>query len=239
MRSLLESTAAHAEHTAAYRAALAAARSPTSPQKLSKIAHLRAVATKANSTRYPASKPVLQRPLPLSEIRGGQRRVPNLISAQGVPFLRYSKPQPISLSRVIRQKQERDQKRFNRQEAFKADIITAQWEDQWDELVEAQMAKEQSQVEHKRRSTKEFHRFAEEDSREASWGHEVVIAERELYQQIRQSDEKNVELGRKMWEIVVKERELAAQEKREAKIQRRIQRKAAAASNTQARETAQ
>jgi hypothetical protein len=32
-----------------------------------------------------------------------------------------------------------------------------------------------------------------------------------------------------MWEIVVKERELAAQEKREAKIQRRIERKAAAA----------
>jgi hypothetical protein len=60
----------------------------------------------------------------------------------------------------------------------------------------------------------------------------MVVAEGELYQQIKESDWKNAEMGRKMWEIVVKERELAAQEKREAKIQRRIERKAAAAAMT-------
>ena len=65
----------------------------------------------------------------------------------------------------------------------------------------------------------------------------MVVAEGELYRQIKESDRKNAEMGHKMWEIVVKERELAAQEKREAKIQRRIERKAAAAATTTAAAT--
>jgi hypothetical protein len=229
LKSLLECTALHAEHTTAYRAALAAARSPTSPQKLSKIAHLKAVATKANSTRYPGSKPVLQRPLPLSEIKGGKRRVPDLISARGVPFLRYSKPQPISLSRVIRQKQDRDQKKWTQQEGLKSDIVFAQWEDEWDGIVEAQTVEEHCQTQSKLTPSQASEGDAGDGVREESWKHEIVLAEGELYRQIKESGMKNAELGRKMWEIVVKERELAAQEKREAKIQRRIQRKAAAA----------
>jgi hypothetical protein len=229
LKSLVESIASRAEYNTAYRAALDAARSPTSLQKFAKIAHLRAVATKANSTRYPGSKPVLQRPLPLSEIKGGKRRVPNLISAQGVPFLRYSKPQPISLSRVIRQKQERDQKKWSQQEGLKTDIVIAQWEDEWDDVVEAQMAEEHCQAQGQLKPREESKGPAEFYGREESWRHEVVVAESELYRKIKESDWNNAELGRKMWEIVVKERELAAQEKREAKIQRRIERKAAAA----------
>jgi hypothetical protein len=229
LKSLLESTAAQAEYTSAYRAALAAARSPTSPQKLSKIAHLRAIATKANSTRYPWSKPVLERPLPLDEIRGGKRRVPNLVSAQGIPFLRYSKPQPISLSRIIRQKQNRDQKKWTQLEGLKGDIVIAQWEDEWDEIVARQMAEKHGRGKGKLRSPRDSDGGEEAGGCEASWKHEMVVAEGELYRQIKESDRKNAEMGRKMWEIVVKERELAAQEKREAKIQRRIERKAAAA----------
>jgi hypothetical protein len=234
LKSLLESTAAQAEYTSAYRAALAAARSPTSPQKLSKIAHLKAIATKANSTRYPWSKPVLERPLPLDEIKGGKRRVPNLVSAQGIPFLRYSKPQPISLSRVIRQKQDWDQRKWTQQESLKGDMVIAQWEDEWDEIVAGQMAEEHGQGNGKVRSPRDSDGREGAGGREASWKHEMVVAEGELYQQIKQSDWKNAEMGRKMWEIVVKERELAAQEKREAKIQRRIERKAAAAATAAA-----
>lgn len=229
LKNLLESTASRAEHTTAYRAALAAARSPTSPKKLAKIAHLRAVATKANSTRYPGSKPILQRPLPLSEIKGGKRRVPNLISAQGVPFLRYSKPQPISLSRVIGQKQERDQRKWTQREGLAADTIIAQWEDEWDEAVQAQMAKEQGRGQRSLKPADKLKGSGETNDQEERWKYEIVSAERELYRQIKENDRKNAELGRTMWEIVVKERELAAQEKREAKIQRRIERKAAAA----------
>jgi hypothetical protein len=229
LKTLIESTASRAEQTTTYRAALAAALSPTSPRKLNKIAHLRAVATKANSTRYPGSKPVLQRPLPLSEIKGGKRRVPNLISAQGVPFLRYSKPQPISLSRVIGQKQQRDQKKWTQREDLTADTIIAQWEDKWDEVVQAQMAKEQGRAQSNPKLAETLEGLREANGQEQSWKYEIVSAERELYWQIKENDRRNADLGRAMWEIVVKERELAAQEKREAKIQRRIERKAAAA----------
>ena len=229
LKSLLETTASQADYTTAYRAALAAARSPTSPQKLAKIAHLRAVATKASSARYPGSKPVLERPLPLSEIKGGKRRVPNLISAQGVPFLRYSKPQPISLSRVIRQKQERDQKKLTQQEGLKTDVFIAQAEDKWDEIVKSQMSEEQRQLRGTLKSAQESNGTGDDEGQEQSWKHEIVIAEAELYQQMKETTWENAEMGRKMWEIVVKERELAAQEKREAKIRRRIERKAAAA----------
>jgi hypothetical protein len=229
LKNLLEATALRAEHTTAYRAALAASRSPTSPRKLGKIAHLSAVATKANCTRYPESKPVLQRPLPLSEIKGGKRRVPNLISAQGVPFLRYSKPQPISLSRVIRQKQKRDQKKWTQREGLAIDTTIAQWEDEWDEAVQAQVAQEQGTRQSQLKLVEKLEGSGEASGQEASWTYEVVSADRKLCRQIKENDRKNAELGRTMWEIVVKERELAAKEKREAKIQRRIERKAAAA----------
>jgi hypothetical protein len=173
---------------------------------------------------------VLERPLPLEEIKGGKRRVPNLVSAQGIPFLRYSKPQPISLSRVIRQKQNWDQKKWTQQGNLKGDIVIAQWEDEWDKIVAGQEAEEQGRGKGKVGSPRDSDGGKEVGGREASWKYEVVVAEGELYRQIKEGDWKNAEMGRKMWEIVVKERELAAQEKREAKIQRRIERKAAAAS---------
>jgi hypothetical protein len=146
-----------------------------------------------------------------------------------VPFLRYSKPQPISLSRVIRQKQERDQKKWTQREGLAADTTIAQWEDEWDEAVQTQIAQEQGRRQSQLKLVEKLEGSGEANDQEKSWRYEVVSAERELYRQIKDSDRRNAELGRTMWEIVVKERELAAQEKREAKIQRRIERKAAAA----------
>ena len=238
LKSLLDSTASQAEYIPTYRAALAAARSPTSPDKLRKIAHLKAIATKANSTRHPGSKPVLERPLPLSEIKGGKRRIPNLISAQGVPFLRYRKPQPISLSRVIRQKQDLDQKRLTQQEGLRADMTIAQWEDEWDEVTKAHMGEERGENRDRLVASLTSSDFATEEIQEESWRHEPAIAEAELYQQMKETNRKNAELGRQMWMVLAKERELAEQEKREAKIQRRIERKAATAAGAREDATA-
>ena len=151
-----------------------------------------------------------------------------MISVQGLPFLRYSKPQPISLSRVLRQMQDRDQTKADQQDNFKSDVVIAQWEDEWDDFVETQLAEERGLVEDKLECAQEPKSSAIYDGQEESWRREVVIAERDIRQQIKEYDRKNAEMGRKMWAIVVKERELAAQEKRQAKIQRRIERKAAA-----------
>ena len=227
IKNIIGSTAAQAKWLSAYRNALASERSPTSPSKLGKIAHLKAGALKVNNTRYHESKPILERPLPLSEIRGGRRNVPELIATHGVPFLRYSKPQPASLSRIIRQRGQRHQKWWTQKEELEADRKIAEWEDDWDEIVEAQAADERTLKLYNTPSWQWPYGSGKVERSEETWSHEPHMAETEVMQRIRDEDRYYADLGKKMWEVVVKERELAVQEKREAKIQKRTDRKAA------------
>lgn len=70
----------------------------------------------------------------------GQRQVPRIASANGVPFLRLTKPQPAALSRVLRQKLDRRIERFHRRvELQNYWLPLAQQEDEWDELVLPQL----------------------------------------------------------------------------------------------------
>jgi hypothetical protein len=72
----------------------------------------------------------------------GQRQVPRIASANGVPFLRLTKPQPAALSRVLRQKLDRRIERFHRRvELQNYWLPLAQQEDEWDELVLPQVKK--------------------------------------------------------------------------------------------------
>ena len=72
----------------------------------------------------------------------GQRQVPRIASANGVPFLRLTKPQPAALSRVLRQKLDRRIERFHRRvELQNYWLPLAQQEDEWDELVLPQLKK--------------------------------------------------------------------------------------------------
>ena len=70
----------------------------------------------------------------------GPRRVPILASANGVPFLRLTKPQPPALSRVIQQRLRR------KNELFDTRVLLENWwlpicqqEDVWDVLITAQL----------------------------------------------------------------------------------------------------
>jgi len=171
----------------------------------------------------------LERPLPLSEIRGGKRHVPQLIAAKGVPFLRYSKPQPVSLGRVIRQRGRRHKGLWTKKEELEADRRIAEWEDDWDDIVEAQMVDERTPKQYKTTSWQWSYGSGKVENSEDTWSYEVQMAEEEVMQKIRTEDRYYAEMGKKMWDIVVKERELAAQEESQDKIQRRIERKAAAA----------
>jgi hypothetical protein len=66
----------------------------------------------------------------------GPRHVPILASANGIPFLRLTKPQPPALSRVLRQKLNRRIERFHRRV-----LLTNYWlpigqeEDKWDDIL--------------------------------------------------------------------------------------------------------
>jgi len=66
----------------------------------------------------------------------GPRHVPILASANGIPFLRLTKPQPPALSRVLRQKLSRRIERFHQRVLLSNYWIPiAKYEDEWDAIL--------------------------------------------------------------------------------------------------------
>jgi hypothetical protein len=211
LASLIESVTTQAEQTAAWRSTLRCFKRTPYSAILAKVKHLKTVAKKEHHVRYPGSKPILERPLPLSEVRGGVRRVPNLVTAQGIPFLRYSKPQPVSLSRVIRQKVLWNEKKWTHRGVLEEQIHLAGFEDEWDRILERE------------------HGLTNVDPgdtpatfAEPSWTEELRSADEAIFEALRARDGKCAKMGEKMWEVVKQEKTL----KRQEKIERRIARKA-------------
>ena len=68
----------------------------------------------------------------------GPRHVPVLASANGIPFLRLTKPQPPALSRVLQQKVKRRMLNFHKKvELNNYWLPIAKHEDDWDTLIAA------------------------------------------------------------------------------------------------------
>ena len=137
----------------------------------------------ATTLRHPDTQPILSRP---NATISGRRRIPVLVNARGVPFLRIKKPQPQNLSRVIRTKLENRWKRIVRRDRLEQVIAQGMEEDYWDELV---------------------------DQRESfSWATEARSSFAEVCLQIEEGDKKNKELSEAMWTIVLAEKKLAEEE---------------------------
>lgn len=89
---------------------------------------------------YPGAPKVLEsRPRPLSEL-SGPRHIPILTVANGVPFLRFKKPQSPFLSRVLRDKINQRQKFLDHTKRLEPDIVWAADEDEWEQLVDGKTA---------------------------------------------------------------------------------------------------
>jgi hypothetical protein len=98
----------------------------------------------------------------------GPRKVPILASANGIPFLRLTKPQPPALSRILRQRLDR---KIN---FFDSKILLYNWwlpmceqEDKWDALINEQLTEREDGVswtEAVRLSLKLNHETHEKDS---------------------------------------------------------------------------
>jgi hypothetical protein len=112
-----------------------------------------------------------------------------LVSARGVPFLRFKKPQPRNLSGVIRNKLDRRQKWIDRRDRLQVELLFAGDEDVWDGITNM------------------------EDS--VLWTEELYTAFRDVKEKTKNEDMKNKEMAEKMWQIVLAERELAEKEERE------------------------
>ncbi|CEO60162.1 hypothetical protein PMG11_04801 [Penicillium brasilianum] len=154
---------------------------PLSPRQFRKEQTIRF--EQETSRKHPDASSILDRPrLSLS----GKRKVPVLVNARGVPFLRIKKPQPRNLSGVIRSRLEKRWNRIVTRDRLHVELLFANDEDAWDRLT----------------------RGAEQPT----WTKEVKLALDNVYEKIRETDKKNRELAEGMWNIVLEERELAKKE---------------------------
>ncbi|KAJ5544890.1 hypothetical protein N7535_006724 [Penicillium sp. DV-2018c] len=161
---------------------------PLTPRQARKAESIRF--QKETSQRHPNATSILNRPIPLGDKK---RKVPVLVNARGLPFLRYKKPQPRNVSSVIRTKLERRWAWIERRDRLKLDLSFAEDEDDWDNLTNTQ---------------------TEEGP---TWSEHCQTALRDVNTQISQFDTNTKELAEKMWAVVLAEKALAEEEE---KIQR-------------------
>ena len=122
----------------------------------------------------------------------GKRHIPKLVNTNGIPHLRFKKPQSPFLSRVIRDKIRQREKRFDCSQLLKAEITMAQAEDNWDSILK--------------------HNCGIEDDDSGLWITVPVAALQLVKAKIQASHFKNTKLGRKMYDIVEMEKALAEKE---------------------------
>ncbi|USP74239.1 uncharacterized protein yc1106_01513 [Curvularia clavata] len=122
----------------------------------------------------------------------GPRHVPVLASANGVPFLRLTKPQPPALSRVLRQRLQR------KIELFDTKVLLSNWwlpickqEDEWDGLIDSQLEMREDNV---------------------RWIDAIRVSERENQEAYEKDMRKDRDITKKMQRIVDLETKLALQE---------------------------
>ena len=183
MKTLMLESRHLKEKSASIQRALTAARPPkvVSPRQLKKEEAKRF--QEMTARRHPDATPILSRPRP---VVSGKRRIPVLVNARGIPFLRIKKPQPKFLSGIIRKKLQQRWKRIERRDALNYELLVARDEDLWDILTT-------------RREP-------------VTWFEAVDSSLKEVNRLIKESDYKNKELAEAMWKVVLAERKLAAEE---------------------------
>jgi len=144
---------------------------------------------------------LFDRPLPLEKL-SGRRHVPVLFSAQKIPVLRLTKPQPENLSGYLAHRQRVRQKRHDTRHRLDDELEIARSEDRWDSLVAAELPEGERTV-------------------EPAWSAAVSLAKKELGEKLEQEKRKNREMGVKMQGVVDRERELSEKEKGERRRAKR------------------
>ena len=161
------------------------------------------------------------------------------MAVQGVPFLLYSKPQPQSLGRLLRQKIAWQLKKWDQRTKLTEETIPlGVCEDAWDALVASQKKAEG----HSNRTSVPENRGNAISADSTSWNSAPQFAEMSLGDKIRSFERRNLETGRRMFEILKQEKVLAANEKekmdsRRCKVRlfRKMNEVRAGANNSQSR----
>ncbi|KAI9761394.1 MAG: hypothetical protein M4579_001044 [Chaenotheca gracillima] len=171
--------------------------------------------------RYPGADPILARPRLTVP---GIRKIPRLVNACNYPLLRIKKPQPRSVSRIIRQKIERKQRWLDAYARLQGnDLREARAEDTWDALVSKAQLLEQG---HSETGSNESPSSPLKKD-DAKYAHSVTANLEYINSKLRQDTAQKTELARKFLDIIDQERVLAAKEKEEraqARHQRYLER---------------
>ncbi len=143
-------------------------------------------------------------PRPLESFPSGVRKPPTLAATSGVAFLRFGKPQPRFLERVVRQRSVRRAARIARMVELEGEgMEDARAEDEWERLVGGLLAKErQPGVGPGEREEVTYRKSLREA---IGYMHDVTETERVDL----------VARGQAMWKMVLAERELALVEEKE------------------------
>lgn len=152
---------------------------------------------------------VLDRPRPHSELGGSRiRRVPTLAVANNIPFLRFKKPLPQSLSAYINSRLVQRQNRHDRRQSLGRDLGIAMSEDKWDALV-----RQHAEID------------GGHDAREPQWQEETQNALAVVHEALESERRKNKAMAERMFDIVDREAALAKQEAALAEKQSALKRR--------------
>ncbi|KAL6251004.1 hypothetical protein RBB50_001212 [Rhinocladiella similis] len=201
----LESMSIQAEDTSDRRAKLASLWKPPPAHHRRRLEHFKQVKNPANYAHDPSDPRIFHHPAPLSSIKSGVRKVPNLIVTQGIPVLKYPGPQPVLINRIVKKKMKWGIKKFNQHKLLEDQRNLAECEDEWDDIMQA--------------------RHGVEKGVEENWVQSIRDADAHLEKRLAEQMRKNTELSGKFFEIVLAERELKEKERKEAMHQRRMAKK--------------
>jgi len=130
---------------------------------------------------------------------------------QGIPVLKYPGPQPVLLNRILKSKTQWGIKMYQKHEELEQGAHLAECEDEWDMILQ------------------KTHGVTDTDAAgREGWAKTFIEVDRGLERQVMARGKKYAALGKRLWEIVLAEREMKEKERKEAKRQRRMARKSAA-----------
>ncbi|CAL8583841.1 hypothetical protein XPA_009457 [Xanthoria parietina] len=154
---------------------------------------------KGRRSPHPAAKPVLDGlPPPLP---GHRRRVPTMINANHIPFLRFKKPQSPFLSHMIRKKTEEREKRIARTQRLEKLLPLAEDEDRWDDIV------------------RKIHGISSKDDG-TTWAWATEEALMHVRRVHKDNTMRRMHIAQRMFDIMDGERKLAEREKLERRDRR-------------------
>jgi hypothetical protein len=156
--------------------------------------------TESTACPPPEFSELSQRPRPHSALGGsGIRRVPKLVNANGIPILRLKKPQPASLSRIIRQKLNVRTRRVETRNFCQRELLPLlEQEDKWDQTLLSVIPDKA---------------VARDIQRGENWVYEIEEYLKQSETLHRSSLYRNKEVADRMFDIVRQEQVLAKQEK--------------------------